>query len=226
MAQYQPTIALGQLKGKIGSTVFQGGNNSYVIRAKGYRKGKPSQARSRATSDIVQCSTAWRNLTRAEQLTWAALAPSYPFVNKFGVTYYSNAYQVFIAYNVLNIKLGHVIQNTPAVPDVVTDLSPFSIVSLTTGAILLAPTIVAPSPQRAIVYASPPFSNGKNLNNIKFSRLQDFDAVALAAYDVSGSYNARFGILPVGLTVAFKLCQEGKYYGFLYFPSIISGIST
>jgi len=226
MAQYNPTIALGQLKGKIGSTVFQGGNHTSVIRGRGYRKGSGSASRSLRTAQIVQLSTMWASLTAAQKLAWKGAATTYPFINKFGITYYASAYQCFVAYNSWLLNAGLAALTSPAAVIAPTNEAPFSCTACTVPTITIKWNADPGIHQYIFIYASRPLSQGINMNNPKVKFIQFGDMRGATSINIYNNYHAIYGNFNTGQQVIFKTVCSAPSYGFPYFPSIFNATIT
>jgi hypothetical protein len=224
LIQYQPTIALGLLKGKMGGTVFQQGNNIAVIRMKGYRKGSNSASRAVATSNLQAVSTSWSLLTPTERATWKTLALSYPFINKFGVTYYGSAYQVYQAVNIINLILDIAINTSAPVNAAPTNLSPvvFSTLSNTHFDVQYAGT--AGDGTLCMVYATAGMSPGRNLNNPKTRFIGILDCSVASPINMIAQYTAVYGTPLKTQQIIMKTFFIQPSYPFFYFKSVTSAI--
>ena len=225
LIQYQPTIALGLLKGKMGGTVFQQGNITAIIRLKGYRKGAPSPSRAAATAAITQLSTNWKIVVATDLDAWKTAASLYPFVNKFGVTYYASAYQCYIAYNRWILATGAPAYLTPVAPVVPINENPFLIGVTSLPNFQLDWAADPGVDQFVFLYATSPCSPGRNSNNPKLKLITFTNmngATSLPFYD---AYVAVFGTPPVGQQIIVKVVTVPKTYGFPYYPTVIPFIT-
>lgn len=224
LIQYQPTIALGLLKGKMGGTVFQQGNNTAIIRLKGYRKGKPSSVRSLHTQQLAFLSTTWRTIGAAAQASWKPASLLWPFTNKFGVTYFASPYQVFVAYNLNLLKIQFTIDENPNAPFTPVNPGPVIISSLTTSDIQLSWTNAGSTDDFVAVYASLSMSPGRNTNNAKLAYIASYGYDGSTAINIDAEYFARFPTLQSNQQLILKTVFFNRAYPFLYYPSIVSGI--
>jgi len=227
MAQYNPTIALGQLKGSIGGTTFQGGNNSSIIRNKTYRKGQPSDSRNLATSSIQEFATTWRNLGSADRASWNALAVTYPFLNKFGVVYYASGYQVFVSLNSYARSIGigsFTVAPTAFAP---ASMGVFSTNAWDTNTMIINWTITPSVSTYLKIFGVHEFSPGRNLNHLKWKQFLyggAVNAVGTTTIDVDALYSYYFGKRHTGQLCAIRLEVCDPAYPFPYFPTVISQI--
>jgi len=226
MAQYIPTIALGQLKGSIGSTTFQGGNNSSVIRHKGYRQGSRSQARSSATTILARVTTSWRALTDLQRRGWIAGAALWQFTNKFGVPYFASPYQFYTAYNVNNFLAVGSLVTAPNIPIAPVNYAPFLYDTLTPSSISFKWSTPFPNSSIFWVFASAPHSAGRNDNNIKFRFISTYGGTSNTLQDISAEYFAIYPQLLVGQKVTLKIYTSLLVYPYKYYPFILSDIAT
>lgn len=224
LIQYQPTIALGLLKGKMGGTVFQSGNNSSIIRNKGYRKGTPSASRSLATARIASLASQWRLLSPADIATWKTASLLWAFTNKFGVTYYGSAYQCFMAYNSWNKIVNNNFSYHAGPPASAVNEAPWQILSLSSSTLSIGWNADPIIPQYAILYATDSISPGRNLNNAKFKFIAVFYMTGNTSADLWANYANVYQPPLHGQQIIFKTLSFNPDYPFPYFPSIFGGI--
>ena len=224
MAKYKPSAILGQIKGSIGSTTFQGGNVSSIIRHRGYKRGSSSIARSTQTSLLVQITTVWKTLSSTQQRAWANAALLYPFVDKFGTTYFASGYQCYTAYNNILQQVGIDVVNTPNIVTTPINVGPFDVNTLTSTKVVLEWTGTSPVGLRLMVFATSGVSPGRNLNNAKYRYIGYWDIATLSNYDFFHYYNNVFGAPLTGTQIIFKVFSVAPSYGFKYFPNTFSGI--
>ena len=224
MAQYNPTIALGQLKGSIGGTTFQGGNNSSIIRSRTYKRGSNSAIRSVATNNLGSFATLWRGLSPADKAGWGVLATSYTFINKFGRPYFGSAYQVFVSLNTYSISLIGIYY--ARAPTTIIPATPFPIVSLVIhGARIITTWTTAPIVNTmAKFYATAPMSAGRNDNHPKLRLISSVDITSLTNLDIATEYTNQFPFPAIGQKVIIKMVVSDFDYPFPYFPQIFSSV--
>jgi len=226
MAQYNPSIALGQLKGKIGGTVFQGGNNSSIIRNKTYKKGAGSLVRSLATSNIITYAAQWRTLSPADQNSYKTLALTYPFINKFGIIYFGSAYQVFVSINTFALRngLGPYIPAPTAVAP--TNIAPWLTPTISTVAMVVNWSHAGISGEFIRLYASRTMSAGRNNNHPKLIYIGDYDINGITAIDIISDYKTKVGDTITAQKYIIKGVVYNRVYPYPYYPAIMSGICT
>lgn len=224
MAQYNPSALTGQIKGSIGSTTFQGGNNSSVIRTKTYKKGKSSQSKTKANNLLTQVVTSWRTLTALEKLNWVAGALLWPFINKFGVSYFASPYQFYCAYNLNLLYISQPIVTSPNIPAVPIFTGPFTLTTLDTTDIVFTPTTLLITNQYSLVFATNAVSPGRNDNNAKFTLIKSINMNGFTTIKCYAEYVAIFGIPKVGTKIIFKIVQVLPTYPYQYYSTVISGM--
>ena len=205
MARVQYGALVTELKGSIAGSVFQGGNNSLVLRNKGYRKGTSSLLRTAANAGLIAQATRWRSLTAGQRATWEAMVANWPFIDSFGNSYIGTGYQVFNAYNSALVRMGELVVNTPSIPGVFTPL-----VGVDCGWALSSSYSVGfggttPNSQIINVFASAPMSPGRNTNNLKWKYVSQENSQLTDESNGPGEYVNIFGLPPVGAQVAFRV---------------------
>lgn len=221
MAQYKPGIALGQLKGSIGSTTFQGGNVSSVIRNKGYKKGSSSSSKSLQTSRLASITSQWKKLNAGERNAWKIAALSWSFIDKFGTPYFGTAYQCYVAYESNLALIGAAYVNTPNIVSPAVNVNPIRVLPLNAIKVVVTPTVALAVSQFYLVFATAACSQGRNTNNAKFRLIAAKDMNATVSYDFITEYKAVFGAPIAGTQIIFKFIQVNPLYPYQYFPFVV-----
>lgn len=226
MARVQYGAIVTELKGKIAGQVFQKGNNSLVLRNKGYAAGTSSAARSAANRNITTQASRWKSLTSMQVAAWEAVVLSWPFIDKFGNSYIGTAYQVFIAYNSALMQLGLSVVDTPGTPGV--DQSPGIITASydLSGALTIGWPNVSILPQYLQFFVSPAMSAGRNNNNVRFKYINVTDQSLSDEWSDSPTYSTYYGIPPVGSKIVVKITCRNPVFPKVFETQIISLIVT
>jgi len=205
MARVQYGAIVTDLKGSIGGQVFQGGNVSKVLRNKGYRKGTSSELRQAACSRLVSQTMRWRSLTAAQRTSWAGVASSWAFLDKFGNTYYGSAYQVFTAYNLGLITIGLPVANVPLVPltgEIVDFIAPDWDGSNT---LVINWGTITTVEQTVQVFATSGVSPGRNIASGRYKMIGQEGSNAADQYLAGAAYTDAWGTPAVGSQVNIML---------------------
>lgn len=224
MARVQYGVIVTELKGKVAGQVFQKGNGANVLRNKGYAQGRSSTRRSAAVSRMVSVSSLWRSVTPTQYDSWVGLAVTWPFTDKFGVVYYSTAYQVFIAYNTALLSMGlpvvltagSSVANEAVTVDTLEGTNPNSLV-ITTAGITTALMVMQ-------IYASAPTSAGVHRTNLRYKLLGQLLASSASVIDVGGLYVAAWGELPAGAKITCKFVVRNSQFPLVYSTSYLSAV--
>lgn len=224
MALVKYGLIITEIKGKLNGQVLQGGNNSKILRGNSNKKNSKSNALNQSTSLLVQVTSQFKLLTPGEHASWVVAAASWPFIDKFGNTYYGNAFQCFTAYNRNLLTIGGtIVGNANAVTPSV-NVGPFSFTSSTIADVTITPTTVLATDQYYLVYASPGYSKGRNMNNPSLKFLGAINMNGAAELKITSYYNAVFGDFIKTSKVIFKITQVNPDYPFAYFPVTISSV--
>lgn len=226
MAVVKYGLIISDIKGKVGGQVLQGGNNSKVLRNNTNKKNSKTSSLSAAVNKLISVTSQYRNLSPAAISDWTLAAASWPFIDKYGTTYYSGPFQCFTAYNRNLLTLGLPIVTSPNAPAAALDVSPFSFSSSTVANVTIDPTTVLLTSQYYFIYATAALSPGRNANNATYKLITAKDMKLLASLKVNTFYNAVFGNFIQGSQVLFKIVQVNPDYPFMYFSTIISTIIT
>jgi len=195
--------------------VLQSGKTGGTINSKGkggaYTKNFVIPTNPRTSYQIaarnLQTSFAqnWRNLTQVQRDAWNAAATAFPYVNRVGD---SKILSGIALYNKLNVNLtnaGTAAITVPPVPSgviAVISVVPTVIAGVTTVA--YTPTPV-PAGTSFLVWATPGISPGIKYVTNRFRLITKIAAAGVSPLIVTGFYNARFGVAPVGSRVFFGL---------------------
>jgi len=204
MCKVQYGAIITEMKGKIGGQVFQGGSVGKILRNKGYTPGLSSTARQGATAKLSANAKRWQTLSGANRATFNAIAASWPFVDKFGATYYGTGYQVYIAYqNILN-SLG--LANQANAGGVGSPTDPGTVLASSSA----GPTLdlnwdnAGGASDYVSVFASAPLSAGQNNNHRRYKKVLSSDYNAITGVSFEAEYIAAFGQLVSGSIISVK----------------------
>lgn len=190
MAVVQYGVIVTELKGKVQGQVFQAGNNSLVLRNKGYRKGVSSAPRLRANLNMTSQTSRWRTLSASDRSAWDAATTNWAYLDKYGNSYFGSGYQMFVAYNSALMSLGLSAVNTPNAP-VSNDPVAVTAVSINSGSTFnVTFTHSGSTAQSYQWYASAPVSQGRNGNNLRLRLIKTNTSTPSSPLSLNSEYNA------------------------------------
>lgn len=224
MAKVRYGSIVTEIKGGIAGQVFQGGNVGFVLRSKGYTPGISNVRRQSATRTLSTVTSAWRSLSDSNRAAWEALALTWPFVDKFGNTYYGSGYQVFVSYNNALVAMEEDIVNTPAAFVMPTDPGTITLNTLTTAAMAIDVPNLDLLADNLQIFASAPVSAGRNGNNIRMNFIDSFDYSIPGPFSLFTKYQSVYGAYHTGAKVFFKAVVRNLDYPFPRYQQTFNGI--
>ncbi len=224
MASVKYGSIVTELKGKVAGHVYQKGSVGYALRTKGYSNGTRSSFRQNATTNLIANTTTWRTLSSVQKTAWQNAAALWPFVDKFGNTYFGTGYQVFNAYNSALNAMSQISVSSPHIP--VTPVNPgiITITTLSSSVITLDVTNNGGANDVLGVFASGPVSAGRNTNNVRYRLLGYYDYSSGTIAGIHGDYLQIWGALQTGQQVVFKCVARSIVYPLANFPQTIAGL--
>lgn len=99
MASVKYSGIITELKGSIGGVTFQKCGQILSCRSNPSHKQSFSSFGQSSRNSFLQSSSLWRSLDTFERAAWAAVASSYPTVDKWGSPVILNGYQIFMYVN-------------------------------------------------------------------------------------------------------------------------------
>lgn len=198
MATVQYGMIVTDIKGKVGGQVLQGGNNSKVLRNKGNAGTTRSIALQTATRNLVTNAKAWKALSGANVSAWNSFAPSWPFIDKYGVTYYSTGYQVYIAYNNARLAMGLAAASTPVVSDTYQPLGVITAAYVAGVSLILNWSEAGAALEMMQVFGTDALSPGQNSNNKRWRLVTTFNTSGLITKNITAAVIASYGSIIAG----------------------------
>lgn len=219
MAVVQYGAIVTSLKGSVGGQVFQGGNGMPVLRNKGYRKGSNTSSRNTSTNGLVAITTAWRSLSDSDRTSWIAAAASWPFTDRFGNTYYSNAYQCYVSYNRNLTGALQAPVSVPGVPASAFNPGVINVAASADGHLTITSSNTSNVAQSLIISASLQRGTGRNQNNVKTIVIAAVDMLGQNSWDVGSNYLSQFGQLTAGAVIIIDTVVRLTAYPLSVFKS-------
>lgn len=207
MAFITPSGLISDIKGKLNGSYFQSKKNGITINNINSRnKGKSSSnnAVQLQKGRVTFISRMWSQLTGSQQAGWNAAAGTMTRVNKNGVTYVPNGYQLFCEYSLNLATMGFDPVNTYSGESIPVDMSYVNVVPDVTNLFNLRDETDLGANLTILVYATAPQSKGvrypKSAYRLIYQATSDDSTVS-----ISGEYIQAFGALSAGDTVFFKI---------------------
>ena len=194
MALIQFGIAVSDARGKLGGVVFSRNRNGAYVRRGTTPVNPNTVAQQERRDQVMDLSTAWRDLTEAERAGWENLGDQITRVNKVGNTYTLTGLQAFQSINQNRFTNGAALVTTAPILD-----NPVNVSSITLdasgGALTLEILALPVAGSRNYIYATPPLSAGRNFFGPSEYRLIQIQSGVLAAnpLDIEAGYEAVFG---------------------------------
>lgn len=106
--------SLGDIKGKVGGIVFQGGRGPAIIRSKGLNVNKLTPAQALRRESLTGIMKEWAyGLSQSQRDGWAALAESYPAPGPFGNDQVLAGNALFAKINTVRVMNGSAVLSAP-----------------------------------------------------------------------------------------------------------------
>ena len=99
MALIKLGIGFSEIKGVIAGTKFQNYRGSTMASTRVSGGGQKTEHWNNVKAQFSNVSRLWRSLSPSAKNEWQNYSRSVPFKNKFGDTYFSSGYQVFMMLN-------------------------------------------------------------------------------------------------------------------------------
>jgi hypothetical protein len=226
MARVQYGAIVTALKGNIGGQTFQNGNVSKVLRNKGYRAGGSSLAKSAQKQHLMGATSHWRTLSIANRLAWVTASGTWPFKDKFGNTYYSKGYQMYVAYSAALLKLGFPLDAVPNAPLSADDPGAISIGTWDNTNMFIDWVNVPAQDQFMEIFVTAPMSVGRSGNNVRYKYLATYNMIGSNQIDIWGDYAPVYGAVAAGNLIMVKLQIRVQQFPIIQFPTILQGFTT
>lgn len=202
MASVQYGAVITDLKGSVGGHTFKGTKTggsmqTKVMQSQGLKITKADAGRLINTkANLAQNARQWKGLTQVQRDTWITAAPSFPFLNRYGVPYTPSGFQLYMSCNnnILNIA-SPVISDAPAVEPI--EPCPIFTMGKVAGLNLYI-TLATPIPAGYFLtlYSSAPQSEGLKMQRGRMKAIVILDSTAVSPVQVQTDYEAVFGTLP------------------------------
>jgi hypothetical protein len=204
MARFTPSAFLSDIRGKVGSIVFQRNGSGHIIRSVGAISNPASNVQRIARSYMAQLYKEWLSLTAAQQSDWTAFAVFANLKMKHNGSLYLTGYSTFIQINFIRLCYSLAILSDPFnssdVPTVFTGTLEIG----SSGLQLTGSRSFVPANEFVICSLTPPISSGCTYST---KRLRLFPCTTEASDHVhlNTLYGNIYGITPAaGMIIGCK----------------------
>lgn len=228
MAKFLSSAVGGDIRGKIGSSVFSRNKGGAYIRTKVTPVNPKTPAQQLVRQNFGQNSKKWSGtLTQSQRDAWNAFAASNPVRDVFGNSITLTGLATFNRMNQILLQIGSFqILNPPADYSVTPIANPTSIstavASDATAVVLHWPTTPDGEMNTSLyVFATPPLAPGKtpNANLFRYITNISTDSLTAASVSVGVAYNAIFGEPITGKNIWVDVGQVNALTG-----AVLTGI--
>lgn len=213
MASIKMGAIVTDIKGKIGGTVFQGSVAGGVMKNNAAKKSTSGSSKlTKADAGrvflpqrtISSLASGWRSLSLSDQLSWKTAAPSFPFLNKYGVSYTPSGYQLYMSVNANLTVINQTLLTVAPTPSELVNMPPFVIAQDSSTSITIDTDIDLPPGYLAQISATVGMSAGRQPAKGDYKLIAILTAIDVLPFELFSAYTAVFGSLPVGSTIWFS----------------------
>jgi hypothetical protein len=193
MASVKYSGLISEMKGVLNGSILSNGYNSKTIRNRHSGGGRKTSAWTASKVQLAYVASQWRNLTPAEQDAWLAMAPSYPYIDKFGDPQIPSGYQLFCTLNINLLLTNNLVDYTPHAPTAESNIGPILFDTNAIGGFEINFTPSASMVSLVLVYASVPLSAGVTVPPRRKRLITKFYDNATSPQTLTSDYNRVFG---------------------------------
>lgn len=207
MALFKPGIAIGEISGRVGGSVFSHNAGGMYVRNGTIPINKITPYRAMVKQVFGACSIAWTNQTVASRAAWTAFSPSLPWKNRLGATIKLSGQACFIHLNSKILEVNGTPISVPPVTPAPNSIQGGAFVAdIGAGNFQFSWTGGATGAHDKIVFRGcvVPRATIVNIEN----RLRIFDvsaATPTSPLDLKTAFVARFGTLQVGEVITIEV---------------------
>lgn len=226
MAKYNASGVGGDIRGKLGNTVFSRNKGGAILRQKVTPNNPQTPAQQAVRQNFGQNSKAWSGtLTQGQRDAWTAFAAANPVRNVFGNSITLTGLAMYNRLNQILLQIGQPkISNPPADYSVVQapGVSGFSIDDELIGATFLKGAGMMDATTDYYVFATSSLAVGKNPNQNLYRFLGAYHSTVSAAdaIDISAAYQTVFGAPTLAKNVWLDVQQVNNTTG-----AILTGVT-
>ncbi len=208
--------------GKRGITVSQGGRYGQISRSLAIPTN-PRTASQMATRTIfASVNSAWRNLTEAQRLAWAAAAKNYTSKSRCGTSGTLTGSQLFSKINCTLSQFGQATVTDPPAKPTFPDLAPQNmVIANAAGVVSIKLTCPTPPGENTVLRAQAPQSAGREAPG-QAAIIGTCPAAVGGSADITAIYVAKFGAPAPGTKIFVHANQ--MIDGHESTPTVFTGI--
>jgi len=203
--KFQAGIFTPNLSGSAGGTTASRNRGGGYFRNKAIPTNPDTIAQQAARSILAALSQNWRSLTQDKRDAWNAAVNNFITTDVFGVGRRKTGKNLYTALNANLASVGQATISMPPVPSAVPSAAVSSVkimVGAGTYEIIYTPPLATFSLQ---VWATAPLSAGVSYAKNQYRQIDAVLGGGPSPLDFQASYNAKFGVPPVGAKVFAKL---------------------
>lgn len=106
MARIKLSPFLSDIRGKLGTAVFQGGKSGLILRQKAFGSKKRTSGQQAVRQNMIAVKNEWSNLSSSDRLSWLSFASFYNKPHKNDMKKFLTGYELFLQINMLRLSGG------------------------------------------------------------------------------------------------------------------------
>lgn len=216
MALAQLNAQFSSVKGVIGGTIFQDYRGNTMIKTRTAGGGRKSETWQANKACLGGIASSWRGLPSATQASWAAAAPSFPYIDKFGNPQIPSGYQLYMTLNLPLACRGLAIMTTPPVPDAKPALTGLALATPDPATINVSWTAPLVAGYRLVFYMSNIISLGVTNPPTRWREVTNRGAGIAQPLNLATDYATTFGKVTPGARYWLKVEVAALSSGELY----------
>jgi hypothetical protein len=222
MASIQYGAMVNSIKGKVGGTIFQGGNGAAIVKSKGralLRNAPRVQAQKQIIGYLAQL---WNQQSSATMQAWQAACASYPSTDRFGNTRLPSAFALWMKLNGRLMANGIAIATNPTIPTPGTSIIGLTFSNTFYNIMQIAvPTPLDISSEVLTVWATAPTTAGRKTAPGGFKIIYSGSLGGGYLQDLYSNWSVIYGAGFAGMVVNFKFRLLTAYNGAYSVPITI-----
>lgn len=231
MARILFSELISNIRGKVGTAVFQNNTQGTFLRSLVIPHNRASKLQQISRSNFAYLTAKWASQSNPDRATWIAATANFPYFNIYGQERFRSGFQLFMLLNssfrLTNQPILNVAPNNETATDMnVSDFSPISDSGVLTSFELSVQLDV--STFGFFLYASPMLSAGTMGQSSRHFRLLGFFTSETNKTDFISEYLAAWGTAasPLGRTFQVRVIYYSLISGQRYMPFILSAECT
>lgn len=217
MALAQLSAPFSSLKGKVGGTIYQSYRGATMVKTRTPGGGVKSERWQASKNCLGTLASGWRALPAASQAAWAAAAPSFPYIDKFGNPQIPSGYQLYITLNVPLFCRGLPILLVPPAPGIKVNITGLALAIPDVNTMNVTWTTPNAAGYRLVFYMSNMISKGITNPPTRWREVTNRGAAIAQPLNLAADYASAFGKVSASgrywLKVDVVIIATGELYG-------------